>query len=273
MPPSINCRVLQLKDAMRFDSDTNRNETNRIFIAFISESIEKFTALEILSGTLQFTCRLPARRGDACAQTRTQTQAATGSRQRVELKRGELPPLETANNSSCCQRISHATFSLYFPWEIFGMQRKVALYEIRSIASWLQLVFSPHFTSNCHFPSLHSVDCPPVPIPLLLLLSILLLFTLHWPLCCICFQFQLLRTVSPSDSASSLPFSCALPCSTIATWRIRNQPIPDLQLQFHFNTLGQINAMVNARYARIQEAKLMFIKDINPVKGSIVLFS
>lgn len=131
---------------MRCDSipiriETNRNETNRIFIAFISESIEKFTALEILSGTLQFTCRLPARRGNACAQTRTQTQAATGSRQRVELKRGELPPLETANNSSCCQRISHATFSLYFPWEIFGMQRKVALYEIRSIASWLQLVF------------------------------------------------------------------------------------------------------------------------------------
>lgn len=142
MPPSINCRVLQLKDAMRCDSipiriETNRNETNRIFIAFISESIEKFTALEILSGTLQFTCRLPARRGNACAQT----QGATGSRQRVELKRGELPPLETANNSSCCQRISHATFSLYFPWEIFGMQRKVALYEIRSIASWLQLVF------------------------------------------------------------------------------------------------------------------------------------
>lgn len=153
---------------MRCDSipiriETNRNETNRIFIAFISESIEKFTALEILSGTLQFTCRLPARRGNACAQTRTQTQAATGSRQRVELKRGELPPLETANNSSCCQRISHATFSLYFPWEIFGMQRKVALYEIRSIASWLQLVFSQHFTSNCHFPSLHSMDCPPRP--------------------------------------------------------------------------------------------------------------
>lgn len=146
---------------MRCDSipiriETNRNETNRIFIAFISESIEKFTALEILSGTLQFTCRLPARRGDACAQT----QAATGSRQRVELRRGELPPLETANNSSCCQRISHATFSLYFPWEIFGMQRKVALYEIRSIASWLQLVFSPHFTSNCHFPSLCGVSLP-----------------------------------------------------------------------------------------------------------------
>lgn len=201
---------------MRCDSipiriETNRNETNRIFIAFISESIEKFTALEILSGTLQFTCRLPARRGDACAQT----QAATGSRQRVELKSGELPPLETANNSSCCQRISHATFSLYFPWEIFGMQRKVALYEIRSIASWLQLVFSPHFTSNCHFPSLHSVDCPPVPLPLLLLLSILLLFTLHWPLCCICFQFQLLRTVSPSDSASSLPFFPFLPFSGV----------------------------------------------------------
>lgn len=152
---------------MRCDSipiriETNRNETNRIFIAFISESIEKFTALEILSGTLQFTCRLPARRGDACAQTRAQkqTQAATGSRQRVELKSGELPPLETANNSSCCQRISHATFSLYFPWEIFGMQRKVALYEIRSIASWLQLVFSPHFTSNCHFPSLCGVSLP-----------------------------------------------------------------------------------------------------------------
>lgn len=114
---------------------------------------------------------------------------------------------------------------------------------------------------------------PPVPLLLLLLLSILLLFTLHWPLYCICFQFQLLRTVSPSDSASSLPFSCALPCSTIATWRIRNQPIPDLQLQFHFNTLGQINAMVNARYARIQEGKLMFTKDISQVKGSIVLFS
>jgi len=36
--------------------DLNRIESHRIFIAFISESIEKFTALEILSGTLQFTC-------------------------------------------------------------------------------------------------------------------------------------------------------------------------------------------------------------------------
>lgn len=56
---------------------------------------------------------------------------------------------------------------------------------------------------------------PPVPLPLLLLLSILLLFTLHWPLCCICFQFQLLRTVSPSDSASSLPFFPFLPFSGV----------------------------------------------------------
>lgn len=210
---------------MRCDSipkriETNRNETNRIFIAFISESIEKFTALEILSGTLQFTCRLPARRGNACAQTRTQTQAATGSRQRVELKRGELPPLETANNSSCCQRISHATFSLYFPWEIFGMQRKVALYEIRSIASWLQLVFL--HISHPIATFLHStLWTAPFCHPLLLLLSILLLFTLHWPLCCICFQFQLLRTVSPSDSASSLPFFPFLPFSGVLNnWHV-----------------------------------------------------
>lgn len=258
-------------DAIRFRYESKRIETKRIeyLLPLLASRLKNLLLSKFyperfnsLAGCLRGAAMLVHRRGHRHRQ-----------RQGVELKRGELPPLETANNSSCCQRISHATFSLYFPWEIFGMQRKVALYEIRSIASWLQLVFSPHFTSNCHFPSLHSVDCPPVPLPLLLLLSILLLFTLHWPLCCICFQFQLLRTVSPSDSASSLPFSCALPCSTIATWRIRNQPIPDLQLQFQFNTLGQINAMVNARYARIQEAKLLFTKDISQVKGSIVLFA
>lgn len=61
-------------------------------------------------------------------------------------------------------------------------------------------------------------------------------------------------------------FSPSLACSKIATWRIRNQPIPDLQLQFQFNTLGQINAMVNARYARIQEGKLMFTNGHKPSK-------
>lgn len=256
---------------MRCDSipiriETNRNETNRIFIAFISESIEKFTALEILSGTLQFTCRLPARRGNACAQT----QAATGSRQRVELKRGTPPTWDCQQFILLPANFSRNVFTLFSlgnfwhaaqggtVWNSLNRQLAAACF-LSTFHIQLPLSFTLWTAPFCH--------------PLLLLLSILLLFTLHWPLCCICFQFQLLRTVSPSDSASSLPFSCALPCSTIATWRIRNQPIPDLQLQFHFNTLGQINAMVNARYARIQEAKLLFTKDISQVKGSIVLFS
>lgn len=41
-------------------SERNGMEWNGIFIAFISESIEKFSALEILSEALQFTCRLPS---------------------------------------------------------------------------------------------------------------------------------------------------------------------------------------------------------------------
>lgn len=150
---------------MLFDSfriASNRYETNRIFIAFISESIEKFTALEILSGTLQFTCAWQEHTHTQTA-TPTPSQTSTGSRQRVDSEsslesqvrsrkqaggRRQAPPptLRSANNSSCCQRISHATF-LFILFSLLGGKflacsaAKVALYEIRSIGSWLQLVF------------------------------------------------------------------------------------------------------------------------------------
>lgn len=201
---------------MRCDSipyESLRNETNRIFIAFISESIEKFTALEILSGTLQFTCRLPARRGNTCAQTRTQmqtqtqtptpTQAPTGSRQRVEAKRRtplnlRLPTIHLVASAFLTQR-----FHFIFFGKFLACSARWHCMKFAQLPVGCSLFFS---TFHIQLPLFFSVDCPPLPqllhplplchLLLLFLLSILLLFTLHWPLCCICFQFQLLRQCS-----------------------------------------------------------------------------
>lgn len=274
MPAGINCRAVSTEwcDAIRFDS--NRYETNRIFIAFISESIEKFTALEILSGTLQFTCK-------AQEYWRTQTHTDTDtdsdcdsesdSQARIDVEstwsrvfeQEDLLPqnLRVPTIHLAAKRISHATNSLYFPCEIFGMQRtRCHCMKFAQLAVGCSL-FSSHFTSNCHFPSLLLLSAHPAhtrtfPASLLFLLSILLLFTLHWPLCCICFQFQQLHNRSfdlflvwtvtvvslcppplPLSVSRSLSACFAEACSTIATWRIRNQAIANLQLQFRFNTL------------------------------------
>lgn len=135
----------QLSDAMLFDSfriALNRYETNRIFIAFISESIEKFTALEILSGTLQFTCawqEYTHTDSDSDSQPDIDRES-TGSRQRVESgvssakqeagrrQKGGLAP----NFKECQQFIllpanfsRNVPFHFVFPFgrKIFGMQR------------------------------------------------------------------------------------------------------------------------------------------------------
>lgn len=210
---------------MRCDSipiriETNRNETNRIFIAFISESIEKFTALEILSGTLQFTCRLPAE-AQRCLCTDAGTETDTGSDRESTASRVE--ERRTPPTWDCQQFIllpanfSRNVFTLFSlgnfwhaaqggtVWNSLNRQLAAACF-----LSTFHIQLPLSFTPLCGLPPV-SLWRP----LLLLLLSILLLFTLHWPLCCICFQFQLLRTVSPSDSASSLPFFPFLPFSTV----------------------------------------------------------
>lgn len=156
---------------MRCDSipyESLRNETNRIFIAFISESIEKFTALEILSGTLQFTCRLPARRGNTCAQTRTQmqtqtqtptpTQAPTGSRQRVEAKRRtplnlRLPTIHLVASAFLTQR-----FHFIFFGKFLACSARWHCMKFAQLPVGCSLFFS---TFHIQLPLFFSVDCPP----------------------------------------------------------------------------------------------------------------
>lgn len=111
----------------------------------------------------RFNSLAPGRNTHTQTATPTPSQTSTGSRQGVDSEssqesqvrsrkqaggRRQAPPptLRSANNSSCCQRISHATF-LFILFSLLGGKflacsaAKVALYEIRSIGSWLQLVF------------------------------------------------------------------------------------------------------------------------------------
>lgn len=107
------CKVFELCSA------ANGFEWNGIFIAFISESIEKFSALEILSEALQFTC---------CWLSGSVRYPSPPLHTWRPVEWG-LAGVETANNSSSRQRISHAArirFIFQFLFlAIFGMQLKV----------------------------------------------------------------------------------------------------------------------------------------------------